>query len=131
MPSYRASCRSAMRRSSKTVCAWHSDIKRYKSRRTASDTNDGERMLFPTKVLEDFAKRIFLAAGSDEREAKIVADHLVDSAVSGHDSHGVIRILAYITAIKKKELIPNQHPTVRFESDSMIVLEGNHGYGQV
>ena len=35
-------------------------------------------MLFPTKALEDFAKRIFLAAGSDEREAKIVADHLVD-----------------------------------------------------
>jgi len=88
-------------------------------------------MLFPTTVLEDFAKRIFLAAGSDEREAKIVADHLVEAAVSGHDSHGVIRILAYITAIKKKELIPNQHPTVRFESDSMIVLEGNHGYGQV
>jgi hydroxycarboxylate dehydrogenase B len=88
-------------------------------------------MLFPTKKLEDFAKRIFLAGGSDEREAKIVADHLVEAAVSGHDSHGVIRILAYITAIKNKELIPNQHPTVRLETDSMIALEGNHGYGQV
>ena len=88
-------------------------------------------MLFPTDVLGGFVKRIFLAAGSDDREAAIVADHLIDAAVSGHDSHGVIRVLAYITAIKKKELIANQHPTVRFESDSVLVLEGNHGYGQV
>jgi len=73
----------------------------------------------------------FMAGGSDAREAAIVADHLVDSNMVGHDSHGVVRIAAYLDNVARDKLKPNQHITVTFESESIIRCDGNQGYGQV
>lgn len=88
-------------------------------------------MRFQPKPLQDFVERIFAGVGSGPQETAIVANHLIDACASGHDSHGLIRVLAYVTAVKKGELVPNQHPSTLFESDTMLVLEGNHGFGQV
>ena len=39
--------------------------------------------------LKAVVKAIFAAAGSDERECGLAADHLVEANLRGHDSHGV------------------------------------------
>ncbi|MEP9379150.1 Ldh family oxidoreductase [Aquabacter sp. CN5-332] len=88
-------------------------------------------MRFKPKTLQDILEAIFKGAGSNAAEAEIIAGHLVDASLSGHDSHGPIRALAYIKAVKKNELIPNAQPTVLFSTDTIATLEGNHGYGQV
>lgn len=88
-------------------------------------------MHFKPKALQGILEVIFRSAGSDAAEARLVADHLVDCSLSGHDSHGPIRTLAYIKAAKKQELVPNQQPTVLFSNDTIATLEGNRGYGQV
>ena len=49
------------------------------------------------KKLEEFVSSIFVHSGSNEQESKIVGDHLVDSNLVGHDSHGVIRVATLIT----------------------------------
>ena len=44
------------------------------------------------KELEKFVADIFLHSGSHQEESRILGDHLVDSNLVGHDSHGVIRV---------------------------------------
>ena len=45
--------------------------------------------LIPAPDLTRIARRVFAAAGSAETEAEIVAEHLVEANLKGHDSHGV------------------------------------------
>ncbi|RKU27306.1 hypothetical protein C6497_11180 [Candidatus Poribacteria bacterium] len=47
-------------------------------------------------VLRKFVYDIYRAAGGTEEDAKIVSDHVVDSNLVGHDSHGVINAPNYI-----------------------------------
>ena len=41
--------------------------------------------------LRTLQRELYSAAGFPEDQAHIVADHLVDANLYGHDSHGVIR----------------------------------------
>jgi len=50
-------------------------------------------MLIHSEPLFNLAARIFAAVGCDAKEARCIAGHLVDANLSGHDSHGVIRIV--------------------------------------
>jgi len=71
------------------------------------------------------------AGGSDEREAKIVAENLVTANLTGHDSHGVGMIPRYIDSLLEGGLKVNQHPKIQFDGGAMLSLDGQQGYGQV
>ncbi|MDP6953969.1 MAG: Ldh family oxidoreductase, partial [Alphaproteobacteria bacterium] len=73
---------------------------------------------------------IFRHAGSSDDEADTIARHLVEANLVGHDSHGVIRVPAYVQWVQDGKLVPNQKISVVFENDSMAVLDGNFGFGQ-
>lgn len=88
-------------------------------------------MLIDAKALEELLFRILAGSGSDDAEAGIVANHLVDACLVGHDSHGAIRILPYIKALQNGQMHVNRHAQVVFENDTMLVLDGQRGYGQV
>ena len=47
-------------------------------------------------VLRKFVYDIYRSAGGTEEDARIVSDHVVDSNLAGHDSHGVINAPNYI-----------------------------------
>jgi uncharacterized oxidoreductase len=81
--------------------------------------------------LHDFVVEIFLAAGSSQREAGLIARHLVDSNLRGHDSHGVGSIPVYIRNLRADELLINQTLTTVLETDTFAILDGNGGFGQV
>ena len=51
---------------------------------------------FEPDRLRSAARRILEAGGSRRKEAEIVADHLVLANLSGHDSHGIGMIPAYV-----------------------------------
>jgi len=74
---------------------------------------------------------ILRAAGSVEEEAGIVAEHLVESNLRGHDSHGVGTVPAYIRNIRAGRLRPNQHARFVREDGSILVADGGLGFGQV
>jgi uncharacterized oxidoreductase len=82
-------------------------------------------------VLQDFVEKIFKAAGSEPIEAAIVADHLVLANLSGHDSHGVGMIPRYIDNIKVGALHPNEHVELVKKDGSILVFDGQAGFGQV
>ncbi len=81
--------------------------------------------------LHNFIEALLTAAGSSPTEAKIVTDHLVLANLSGHDSHGVGMIPAYMTNLKAGLLHPNQHVETVQQNGSMLVFDGRAGYGQV
>ena len=73
---------------------------------------------------------ILKKGGSNTDEAQIVADHLVRSNLSGHDSHGVGMLPTYIRMLKANLLKPNQNPELFKLDGSIMMFDGNRGYGQ-
>ena len=91
---------------------------------------EGERR-FAAGALRAVAAAVFEAAGCAEAEAATVARHLVEANLTGHDSHGVIRVHLYVGLLRDGMVRPGQHISVVHETDSLAVLDGNQGFGQV
>src|SRR5258708_16074127 len=81
--------------------------------------------------LRTLTVRLLKAGGCSETEATIVADHLVDANLAGHDSHGVGMLPHYFRNLAAGTLVPNQTPEIVSESASFAVWDGRMGYGQV
>lgn len=86
---------------------------------------------FSSSTIQNFAEAIFVAAGSEPSEAKIVAAHLVDASLMGHDSHGVIRISKYVAWLRTGQVQPNRHARVVSDRGVLVVVDGDFGFGQV
>ena len=80
--------------------------------------------------LEEFSRTIFAAIGCDNTEARTISRLLVRANLTGHDSHGVIRISQYIEFWRKGDVIPNQTASVIFENETITLFHGNKGFGQ-
>jgi len=74
---------------------------------------------------------IMRSAGCKPEEARTVARRLVDSNLVGHDSHGVLRVAKYLEWMRDGTLMPNTPPTIVFESDTIAIIDGHRGFGQV
>lgn len=74
---------------------------------------------------------IMARGGSRAGEAATVARRLVDANLVGHDSHGVIRVGKYLEWVRAGWLRPNQAPTVVTQTDTLAIVDGNRGFGQV
>jgi uncharacterized oxidoreductase len=70
-------------------------------------------------------------AGCEPVEATTIARRLVDSNLVGHDSHGVLRVSKYLEWMRAGTLKANQAPSVVFESDTIAIIDGRLGFGQV
>ena len=74
---------------------------------------------------------ILEAAGATSEYADIVATHLVNANLAGHDSHGVIRTPYYVRSIDDGNLDPSAVPEVKVETASMAQIDGHLTFGQV
>jgi LDH2 family malate/lactate/ureidoglycolate dehydrogenase len=88
------------------------------------------RLVAPA-ALQEMAARIFVAAGTPDDLAAHVARHLVKANLSGHDSHGVIRIPRYVQSIEQGTLMAGARPEVVREWPSAAVVDAKRGFGQV
>ncbi len=76
-------------------------------------------------------RALLRAAGSDAREAGIVADHLVTANLQGHDSHGVGMIPHYLRNLAGGKLRLNRHLKIVRNGGPFIIGDGRLGHGQV
>jgi len=81
-------------------------------------------------ALTSAIERILRADGCTMDEALTVADHLVAASLSGHDSHGVIRIMRYHLWIAEGVIRPATALTTVLESGPLLQLDGGDGMGQ-
>lgn len=84
---------------------------------------------FSANQLESLARDIFVAAETPTHIAAVVAQILVGANLAGHDSHGVLRIPAYLSQIKDGKLNPAAEPKVIKETDTTLLLDGQLGFG--
>jgi uncharacterized oxidoreductase len=84
----------------------------------------------PSAALHQWVVDLWLAAGSDAREARLTADHLVGANLAGHDSHGVGMIPKYVLSWLGEQLQLNQRVSVLHEAGGILSLDGNRGMGQ-
>ena len=80
--------------------------------------------------LTDFATALLAAGGIEPDEAALVARSLVGANLRGHDSHGVMRIPYYLDTLAKGEVNTGAELTVLKETESLLVTNGNWGFGQ-
>jgi uncharacterized oxidoreductase len=88
-------------------------------------------LLIAPDALTAVVAAVLRAAGSDQREANLVAANLVEANLTGHDSHGVGMLPRYIEVVLAGDLKPNQHPTIELDTGPLLRVNGNTGYGQV
>ncbi len=81
-------------------------------------------------VLRALAFDVFAATGIPEADARIVADHLVDSHLAGHDSHGTWFLPSYARSMKKG-YVPWEDRQIVRENPSLVIIDGKGGNGIV
>jgi hydroxycarboxylate dehydrogenase B len=82
-------------------------------------------------VISAFGSAIFQACGMPVDQASTAIHHLVESNLVGHDSHGIIRIPAYVAGLKAGNLRPVVEQKVVRESPASLVLDANRSFGIV
>jgi uncharacterized oxidoreductase len=86
---------------------------------------------FPAEALETLVVRIFLAFTAGEGEARIVARHLVEASLAGHDSHGLMRTIQYVREIESGGILPAALPQVIADWPEGSVIDARGPFGQV
>ena len=84
---------------------------------------------FQASYLHALTRRIFMAAETPRHIADTVAEILVNANLAGHDSHGVLRIPAYLRAISAGKLSPAAEPKVVTERPNRLLIDGQQGFG--
>jgi LDH2 family malate/lactate/ureidoglycolate dehydrogenase len=81
--------------------------------------------------LRGLVGQIFRAAGANEANAEMVAEHLVLSNLRGVDSHGVFHVPGYVAAIRRGDLLPSAAPEILRETANSALISGGWTFGHV
>ncbi|HTD48044.1 MAG TPA: Ldh family oxidoreductase, partial [bacterium] len=79
--------------------------------------------------LQTYVEAVFRAIGADDEIAGVVAAHLIRANLSGHDSHGVIRVPQYVGEADRGALQPAARPTLVHATEVAAVVDANRGFG--
>ncbi|NBO02933.1 MAG: malate/lactate/ureidoglycolate dehydrogenase [Betaproteobacteria bacterium] len=80
--------------------------------------------------LEQWVEQLWRCAGSEDREARDTAHHLVLANLSGHDSHGVGMNDRYVASFLNQELRLNQRLSLAHDAGALFIADGQRGMGQ-
>lgn len=80
---------------------------------------------FDAQTLHSFIQAVFRQMGSEEQEAKLVADHLIAANLAGHDSHGIGMIPSYVRSWSQGHLQINHHAKTVKEAGAAVTLDGD------
>jgi len=86
---------------------------------------------FSHAALREAGARILAGVGAGAAEARLVADHLVDANLAGHDSHGVGMLPQYVRAVRGGAVDPRAHAAIEDRGGALLAVDGRRGLGQV
>ena len=82
------------------------------------------------KALEAFVADIFASAGCSPEEGGRIGRYLVSANLSGHDSHGVVRVPRYATQKQAGTVLADVTVEVVVDTPVIAVIDGKYGFGQ-
>jgi len=86
--------------------------------------------LIHAEQLRNFVRDIFAASGCTKEEGARIGEYLVGANLTGHDSHGVIRVPRYLEDVRVGRTIPGKSAKIVSEGPSFAVVDGQAGFGQ-
>jgi hydroxycarboxylate dehydrogenase B len=86
--------------------------------------------LVPADTLTVLVRDVLAAAGCDPPEAGRIATDLVEANLTGHDSHGVVRVPRYLDWLRAGFVRAGQRATVVTDGGAFALLDGQRGFGQ-
>ncbi len=87
--------------------------------------------VFSVESLKRIGCELFEAAGCRPEDAGVVVDHLVESNVFGHDSHGAIRFVQYVQGIREGLYQAASSPQVVKDRPCAAVVDGQGAMGPI
>jgi len=84
----------------------------------------------PAQSLSDFVRDIFTAAGCSADEGTRIGRYLVEANLTGHDSHGVIRVPRYLQMLRDKAIVADAIVDIVINTPVLAVVDGKYGFGQ-
>lgn len=82
------------------------------------------------EALTALVRDIFAKAGCSDAEAGRIGRYLVSANLTGHDSHGVVRVPRYYSWKKEGTVKPDQTVKILTETPVLAVVDGLRGFGQ-
>jgi LDH2 family malate/lactate/ureidoglycolate dehydrogenase len=80
---------------------------------------------------KDFATEVLAGLGTPDDIAAAVAGWLVSSDLSGHPSHGIIRLTDYARRIERGTLDASGRASVRWRHGAVVVVDAARGFGHI
>ena len=97
----------------------------------STDSSDAHTPVVIDHVaLGAFVTEVFEHAGCSGAEARRIADNLVTANLTGHDSHGVIRVGRYVDGLDSGVQIADQDLTTLIDEGPLVLVDGQYGMGQ-
>ncbi|MEM8664782.1 MAG: Ldh family oxidoreductase [Pseudomonadota bacterium] len=81
-------------------------------------------------AMEGLLEAIMKGGGCTDTEAAETARHLVGANLSGHDSHGIVRIVRYHSWLRDGTLNPGRPLDPVLDTSTLIQFDGQRGIGQ-
>jgi hydroxycarboxylate dehydrogenase B len=85
---------------------------------------------FQASALQDFIGEIFIKSGCSAEEGRRIAKYLVGANLTGHDSHGVVRVPRYVQMKAESRVVADQKIAVLLDTPVLAVVDGRYGFGQ-
>lgn len=87
--------------------------------------------LISSGALKETCTTILHAAGLLPPDADLVADTLVQADLWGHQSHGSLRLPAYVARLKSGAVSATARPAVAHSAGAIAVIDGKGAMGQI
>ncbi len=81
-------------------------------------------------VLQEFIGEIFIKSGCPVEEGRRIAKYLVAANLTGHDSHGVVRVPRYVQMKSEGRVIADRKIAILIDTPVLAVVDGRYGFGQ-
>jgi uncharacterized oxidoreductase len=87
-------------------------------------------MLIRHDTLTTLVRDIFAAQGCSAAESGRIAQYLVAANLTGHDSHGVIRVPRYVAMLGRDEVRRDVTAEIVTDTPAFALVDGGYGFGQ-
>lgn len=86
---------------------------------------------FRPEDLDVLARACFDRVGVPSADSALVADHLIEAGLMGHDTHSILRLPQYVNMVREGVVEPGAELEVLHESEYGARLSGRWNYGPV
>ena len=94
-------------------------------------SSDSQGVSIDADQLTQMIAATFVGAGASSPEGRAIGENLVEANLSGHDSHGVVRVPRYLRDMQRGHMKFGQTVETLIDGGAFALLDGHFGFGQV